>query len=63
MFSWTRVKAFLPNSLFSELGTILVWIKKIFLVSQTSLQNLQTWKWYIALALRGMGSRDNSIDI
>ena len=24
--------------------TILVWIKKIFLVSQTSLQNLQTWK-------------------
>ena len=43
--------------------TILVWIKKIFLVSQTSLQNLQTWKWYIALALRAMGSRDNSIDI
>lgn len=42
---------------------ILVRIKKIFLVSQTSLQNLQTWKWYIALALRGIGSRDNSIDI
>ena len=50
MFSRTPVKAFSPNSLFSEQFSFELRIS--FFVSQTSLVHS---KWYIALALRGQG--------